>query len=100
MCYHFVLFSSILIGQYVYNLKGRQCFLVNVWFTVKDQTVGNKTLNNSHPEDPAEPMKGVMSPPPSLSPPGAWHCQLHLLLHVSIWCLGLFMALQDKLHIV
>lgn len=24
--------------------------------------------------------------------------QLHLLLHVSVWCLGLFMALQDKLQ--
>jgi hypothetical protein len=56
-----------------------------------------------------------MSPPPSLSPPGAWDCQLHsllhvstwrlellrlrqlpLLVHVSVWCLGLFMALQDS----
>ena len=70
--------------------------------------------SNSHPKDPADPLKGIMSPPPSLSPPGAWDCQLHsllhwrlellrlrqlhLLLHVSVWCLGLFMTLQDKLQ--
>jgi hypothetical protein len=32
---------------------------------VRDQTVGKQTLNNSHPEDPADPLMGVMSPPPS-----------------------------------
>jgi hypothetical protein len=53
------------------------------WEDWETKLLETKSHSYSQRKDPADPLKAIMSPPPSLPPPGTWDCQIHSLLHLA-----------------